>query len=120
MKVLDPGHQYELHALDGFDAFEILTFVKREGPGFPGNVGSYPGTTVQEVCRALIDRLQYVDKQIYDIRNGFCIQFLKSIIWLLERRAAERHGRELKAGLREIESLPFCERCGHVECEGHK
>lgn len=56
MKVIDPGHVYDLRSLDG-EQLNRLVFVKREGPSYPGNVGHYPGTTMQEVLRALIDRL---------------------------------------------------------------
>lgn len=77
MKVLDQGHKYQLDTLDGKEP-EILTFVKREGDKYPGNVGSYSGTTTQEVLRVLIDRTKYVDKQIPARENGLiivCLQF---------------------------------------------
>jgi hypothetical protein len=61
MKVLEAGHKYELLSLDGGEP-QILTFVKREGEGYPGNVGHHPGTTLQEVLRAEIDRGMYVGK----------------------------------------------------------
>lgn len=43
MQVIDPGHDYNLATLDGDGSSVRLTFVKREGPGFPGNIGCYPG-----------------------------------------------------------------------------
>ena len=43
MKVLDPGHVYELAQLDreSYDRYPVahLTFVKRVGEGYPGNEG---------------------------------------------------------------------------------
>ena len=36
MKVLDPGHKYELAVLDG-DLPVILTYAKRIGDKYPGN-----------------------------------------------------------------------------------
>jgi hypothetical protein len=53
VRTLDPGHRYALANLDG-DGEDMLTFVKREGMLYPGNVGSHAGTTMQEVLRALI------------------------------------------------------------------
>jgi hypothetical protein len=52
MKIIDPGHKYELDQLDG-EGKEILTFVKRDTPSerYPGNQGHYPGTNMQEVLR---------------------------------------------------------------------
>jgi hypothetical protein len=48
MKVIDPGHYYELNVLDGdLPLPAYLRFVKREGPGYPGNKDHYPGTTCQ-------------------------------------------------------------------------
>lgn len=121
MEVLDPGHEFALRRLDEWlpETYTTLTFVKREGPGYPGNVGSHGGTTTQEVLRALIKRAQYVDMQIPDPNNALVISHLRESIWLLEERAARRHGRAW--GLQElagIEDLPTCEKCNHIGCEG--
>src|ERR1700757_5337799 len=91
MENLDPGHVYQLNDIDG-SGHQFLTFVKREGAGYPGNVGHYPGTIIQDVLRCCIDRLKYVDNQISDIRNDLAIKHLRTAIYNLESRAAERHG----------------------------
>lgn len=117
MRVIDPGHKYALTRLDGHGE-ELLTFVKREGQGYPGNVGHHPGTNIQEVVRTLIDRLKYVDKQIPHWRNSAAISHLRECLVHLEFRAAERHGREStlwESGL-SIEDEPTCSRCGHIRC----
>jgi hypothetical protein len=97
MKVIDPGHTYALRVLDEFSAsgevVQPLVFVKREGPGYPGNVGHHSGTTTQEVLRALIDRAKYVNGQIPDERNDDVIALLRDAIEKLEHRAADRHDR---------------------------
>lgn len=49
-------------------------FVKREGEHFPGNVGHYPGTTMQEVLRVLIDRAKYVNSQIPCLETEMAIE----------------------------------------------
>lgn len=128
MKVIDPGHIYELDWLDvepglSSEAVEgigcnILTFVKREGPKYPGNVGHYPGTQMQEVLRALIDRVKYVNKQIPTQENDFVLQNLRNAMWWLERRAAWRHNRPFIVPLTDIEWQPTCSKCGHIGCEG--
>jgi hypothetical protein len=115
MKVLDPGHRYELIHLDGND-HEILTFVKREGNDYPGNIGHYPGTNMQEVLRVLIDRLRYVNNQIHDNRNLLAIEHLQDAIYLLEERAAARHHRLVTFEVEGIELLPTCPKCGHIGC----
>lgn len=126
MKVIDPGHDYEIAVLDADPERPLrhhLSFVKRVGEKYPGNVGHHAGTTIQEVLRALIDRVKYVDGQIPDVRNSMVLFFLRRAIWLLEDRAAERHGRRfLDPNLVEpdyqIELLPTCSKCLHIGCEG--
>lgn len=117
MRVFDPGHVYLLEQLDG-DEHEVLHFVKRQGEAYPGNVGHHPGTTTQEVLRVLIDRTKYVQAQLPCAANVHLLANLRHSIWVLERRAAERHGRELQCSWHEIELMPTCARCGHLECEG--
>ena len=67
MRVLDPGHTYQLKILDGnLGDFETLCHVKRIGTNYPGNIApAYPGTTTQEVLRAEIDRLRYVNTKYH-------------------------------------------------------
>lgn len=132
MKVIDPGHVYELRFLDGTAtehdgsfgcglSNDRLTFVKREGDKYPGNVGHHPGTTMQEVLRAVIDRLTYLNEQVYDASNFHTMALLREAIYTLEKRAARRHGRELRLDPFErqmIEDLDVCPKCLHIGCEG--
>ncbi len=118
MNVIDPGHVYQLDAIDGSQA-NFLVFVKREGPGYPGNVGHHPGTTMQEVLRALIERAEYVYNQIPCIETYECIQMWKKSLMLLEIRAAKRHGRGINFTMQEaVDGTLKCEFCGHVGCPG--
>lgn len=137
MKILDPGHVYELQELDsvngciGFDGLPpILVFVKREGPGYPGNVGHHPGTVIQDVLRACIDRLKYVREQAVVsgdlssvVLDDDVIDDLRLALLRLEHRAASRHGREIaeddnsyEIGGVPIELVPTCKGCGHIGC----
>lgn len=122
MVVLDPGHKYLLTELDIEDVAKLqtLTFVKREGKLYPGNVGHHQGTTTQEVLRALIDRIVYVNRQIYDNTNIALLHHLRESIWYLEYRAARRHGRAPldRAMIGVIETLRTCSECGHIGCQG--
>lgn len=119
MQVKDTGHAYLLNTLDGAPAqMEVLRFVKREGPGYPGNVGSYPGTTSQEVLRALIQRARYVNNQEYHVANTIAIANMRTIVWLYEMRAANRHGRPIDFDLEDAEYGPLCGKCGHIGCSG--
>lgn len=118
MKVIDPGHVYELASLDGGDPWR-LTFVKREGSGYHGNVGHHPGTTMQEVLRALIERANYVNRQIPCAETEAAIGLLEAALVLFELRAARRHGREPVATVEEMVYGETCWKCGHVGCRGH-
>lgn len=99
-----------------------LVFVKRQGPKFPGNVGEHPGTTTQEVLRALIARTIYVDQQEPSEVNRHVLKQLRTSIVLLEQRAAMRACRGLSEAFLnspEPELFATCSTCGHVECTGH-
>lgn len=118
MKILDPGHKYLLNSLDGSHLQE-LRFVKREGPGYPGNKGSYPGTTMQDVLRALIDRANYVNNQTPCAETEAAMELMRSAVVLLELRAARRHERFLdRPNINSVVKGKICEKCGHIGCEG--
>ena len=117
MKVIDPGHEYELAHLDG-DGSSRLVFVKREGDGYPGNVGHHEGTTMQEVLRALIDRAKYVNAQIPSAYTLAAIDCMRTAIEYFEVRAAKRHGREFISSTVPIEERITCLKCGHIGCLG--
>lgn len=123
MKIIDPGHVFDLDWLDGKprEGWEFpenrLTFVKREGRNYPGNRGQHPGTNIQEVLRALISRVKYLDNQIPSRHNAAVLHHLRLAILNLEQRAAFRHGRDFPMIDDEvIEIHPTCKLCGHIDC----
>lgn len=120
MQILDQGHKYELATLDG-GLPQTLTFVKRhdeENPQkYPGNENSYPGTTMQNVIRALLNRFRYVNKQHGCLENIIAIQCLRFTLWLLEFRAARRHRKLLLKSFSFVEFKPMCIKCGHTFCK---
>jgi hypothetical protein len=122
MEVIDKGHFYRMHSLSpdpysllqGYRGVEFLQFVHRVGNGYPGNLGApYAGTNIQDVCRCLIDRLFYLNGQIPYWSNRICIFLLRTVMNLLEWRAARRHGRRFRWRWR-IETLPFDSTDGHI------
>ena len=120
MKVLDPGHRYAARHLDGPDE-EIVTFVKREGENYPGNEGHHAGTNLQELCRIMIDRAHYLNRQNPCLETQEFIRLQRDSIRTLEIRAARMHDRPVPLSLRlqyDIENLPVCDFCGHVGCAG--
>jgi hypothetical protein len=118
MRVITPGHKYALPHLDG-EGEEIITFVQREGAGYPGNVGHYSGTNLQELWRACIHRLIYLNHQKPHWATQSAIQRLRGAILDLETRAAERYGRKLRLNPHiQIEDEKTCSKCGHIGCLG--
>jgi len=118
MKILDAGHMYELDYLDGKHT-GILTFVKREGDNYPFNSGSFSGTNVQEVLRALIDRTQYLNAQKPCAETEAALGCLKTALLLYELRAARIHKRTLD--LHDCHELMYqktCDKCNHIGCIG--
>ena len=119
MRIVDPGHVYRLQVLDGGEQHteQTLTFVKREGAKYPGNVGQHPGTNIQEVLRACIDRLHYLDNQAPSGFNTTAIDHIVKALHGLEMRAAYRHGRQAPSVYDAVYAAT-CIKCGHVECVG--
>ena len=129
MKVIDPGHLFRLDVFSGLRHMkkiannEALIFMKREGPGYPGNTSHYKGTNLQECWRAEISRLRYLQNQEPCLENIYAIRFLQYCIHHLEVRAAKRHNRtppgfDLVDGSVNIEDISTCDFCGHILCNG--
>jgi hypothetical protein len=131
MKERDPGHIYELGHLEG-DGKEILTFVKHLG-GSASYAEEYPGTTSQEVLRALIARTKFVDGIEDCIENQWAIEGMRKAIWQFEARAWRRRqqhmarkagkhfsGAFVPFGWEHIEDIPSCLTCKHIYCDEHE
>jgi hypothetical protein len=132
MRILDSGHLYALHHLE--DAGEqLLRFVKRSG-GPASYDAEYAGTTCQEVLRALINRLTFVDALLPAIENRQALEAARVCLWALEARAYRRrqqgdsriHAQHDSAppvpfSQEQIETYPPCSWCGHIFCDNdHK
>lgn len=120
MKELDPGHLYIPDSIDGEYPEGPIRFVKREGDNYPGNVGHYPGTTIQEVLRILIARLCYVNGQTGCNESCTAINLLRETIQIMEMRAKRVKGKFLETLYQDIETYPPCKICGNILCtENH-
>ncbi len=85
MIVSDPGHLYKLKC-NKSDEYVPLKFFK-DGCI---NEDGYAGTTNQEVLRALIDRIKYLDNQLPHPNNKEIIKCLRKAIILHEQRHLDR------------------------------
>ena len=107
MKVLDEGHRFELDNLES-ETTTILQFVK--DPKLHNGEGA-EGPTCQEVIRAIISRVQSLDKERHWSGNADIIYHARMMIAGFEARAIIRHVE--KEGL-EIEHLPLAAD-GHIQ-----
>ena len=85
MKVLDPGNAYELDNLRS-EGSQILTFMKDEEIHGVG----HQGTSCQEAIRAVIHRVQVLDKEMPAGENAFIVHHLRMAILGFETRALRR------------------------------
>lgn len=86
MQILDEGHKYLLDDNKSESNTNILTFFKDSEI----NVSGYAGTTNQEVIRALINRVQYLEKQLPNEVNKDIIKHLRIALILHEKRHLDR------------------------------
>ena len=85
MKIIEPGHIYELSSLDG-EHKQQLQFVARE----PQNNRVHAGTITQDVIRCLIDRTKHCDNCLRWEGNDLIIHHLRMALALHEARAILR------------------------------
>jgi hypothetical protein len=109
MKIVEPGHVYDLNSLDDTEERPMrLIFVNRE----PGT--EHPGTQTQEVLRALIDRTRHCDACLRWEGNDQIIYHLRMALVFHEMRALER---KAEKGYYHPEYIPTGED-GHFKFEG--
>ncbi len=88
MKIINPGHIYELQQL-GSARTQLITFVKRSG-GAVEYDREWPGLQTQEVLRALIDRTQYLIGVLPCVESEDAVYHLRMALWNYETRAWRR------------------------------
>lgn len=98
MEVIDAGHKYKLKNLH-YHTYSELQFYK--DPDINGSL-EQQGTNCQEVIRALINRVEFLDNQKPWEGNKVILQHLRETLALFEARAIIR---KVDKGLL-IESLP--------------
>ena len=91
MKVIDPGHEYELEGFEGTP--QVLTFIKKEAvpESSTGQVQTvYDGTTNEEVLKVLIDRLEILNGRFPCVENKMAVKCLETALEVLKIRTASR------------------------------
>lgn len=88
MRIVDPGHIYDLWQL-GNSNLQRLVFVKRSG-GAITHPNQHPGLQTQEVLRALIDRTKYLNSILPCAETEDAIWHLRMALFMYEVRAYRR------------------------------
>jgi hypothetical protein len=113
VRVIEPGHVYEVQNVDG-DGTQRIEFVRRrddEAAMLPQEA-RHEGILTQELMRVCIDRTLYLNAEAPCAENVTIIDNLRECLKLYEMRAARRS----------IEKLPMperqdvCEICQHIFC----
>jgi hypothetical protein len=115
MRVIEPGHIYALHSVDGADE-QTVRFVKRRdelGELLDGTRRT-PGILTQELLRVAIDRTLYLYAEAPCDEDTAILEHLRAALTLYESRAARRTIEKLA----KPESADTCGICGHIIC-GH-
>jgi hypothetical protein len=87
MKVIDPGHIYDLTQLGG--GVQRISFVKRSG-GAITYEAEWSGVQSQEVIRMLIDRTKYLRDILSSVETEDAIYHLRMALFMYEVRAYRR------------------------------
>lgn len=102
MRILTPGHKYELADFENSPApGQILQFIergKRKDAPFMSPAGSDPeefityhnGTTNEEVLEMLINRMKHLNGLFPCKENACCITHLEEALMWLEKRTRDR------------------------------
>lgn len=110
MKIVKPGHVYELQCVDT-EEVQRITFVCREP-----QMLLHGGVQTQEVLRMLIDRTMHCDNCLPHRNNDPIIYHLRMALVLHEARALER---KVEKGLIEPENIATMAHDGHYALAFH-
>jgi len=95
MRKIDKGHKYELKNLH--EPHQILTFIKKTPVAGSDKLEVvYDGTTNEEVLKALIDRMEYLNSVLSSREDQHVITLLKKALMWLEKRNHDRKTRKVR------------------------
>ena len=113
MRVIDPGHIYEVQNVDG-DGSQRIEFVRRRDDEAVvlDQTSRREGILTQELLRVAIDRTLYLNAEGPCHENIEIIDCLRRALSLYESRAARRTVEKHPM----IERADVCEVCQHLLC----
>lgn len=95
MKILIPGHRYELDNFEGSEPKQTLQFIQKEpNPDKPQELLTVSdGTTNEETLEMLIDRMKFLQAKFPCRENAIVITKLEECLMWLNKRTADRKSR---------------------------
>lgn len=90
MKILTPGHKYELSNFEGTEPTQTLQFIQKEGEPL---TTVHDGTTNEEVLSMLIDRMRFLQNKLPSRETAIAITKCEEALMWLNKRTAERKAR---------------------------
>lgn len=112
MKVIEPGHVYEIVNVDG-DGVQTITFVRRRGNDAEVLTdGRHEGILSQELIRVLINRTLYLNDEDPCQEDVEIVHKLRDCLRLYESRASRRTIEKLTMP----EMADACPICHHLLC----
>ena len=99
MKVLVPGHTYEVpNFINKDDEGQRIQFIHKEpSPEFPHELVTVSdGTTNEDLLEVLINRLEFLQSKFPCKENACCITHLQEGLMWLEKRTNDRIKRNVE------------------------
>lgn len=94
MKVIKEGHLYELENFENPEKEgQKIQFIEKEGFETGELVTINDGTTIEEVLKTLIHRLEFMDEKLPCFDNTISIRCLKDALGCIELRIIDRKER---------------------------
>lgn len=116
MKIIFPGHIYDLDNIDGNGTQRLHFVYRRNDAGELLPIEAHrEGIQTQELLRVAIDRTLYLNAEQAWHENVDIVNHLRDALRLYDLRAA--HSSLNKLGMPELAS--HCLICGHIFCLGH-
>lgn len=90
MKIITPGHKYELANMDNPQNGQVIQFIEKKRGEAESFVTVNDGTTNEEVLEMLVDRLTSLNSKLACRENSIAITHLETALLWLNKRTANR------------------------------
>lgn len=97
MKVLIPGHTYEVSNFENKESAQVVQFIHKESIEDSTEFKTVSdGTTNEELIEVLIDRMKHLQDKFPCRENALVITKLEESLMWLEKRTADRVKRNVE------------------------